>query len=113
MEIKTFIGNKELIKSEMLHLDQSSVRINISDLTLIFEFKSDTAVVEKVAKEIVNDKTLKIKCYNLDNSLGEGVLAPIEIGFIDNKNLYLSFFVWTPNKSEGKRLLNYCLYLGD
>ena len=41
------------------------------------------------------------------------VSSPIEIGSLGGKKLYVSFFVWTPNISQGKRIFNYCLYLSE
>lgn len=110
--IKTLVGNLEVIDNKIVHVTQDSdLLINIENLTISIVFISDKAEKDKIKREVVNDTTLKIVCYNFDNSLGEGILAPLEIGHLDGKKLYISFFVWTPNLSQERRIVNYCLYL--
>jgi len=112
MNIKTYIGNLEVIDTKIVHVTRNSnLSIKIENLSIIIEFLNDKNEENKINREIISNTTLKIKCNNFNNSLGEGVLEPIEIGILDNKKMYLTFFVWTPNISLENRIVNYCLYL--
>lgn len=114
-EIKAFVGNLELIKSEMVHVTANNVlSISFQKILLLkFEFLSDnTNNKSYISNEILEDnKTLIIKCYNFDNSLGQGLLEPINIGIFNGKTLYIAFFVWTPDSENNRRLVNYSIYL--
>lgn len=109
---KAFVGTLEVIESKIVHVTvDSELSVQIEDLNLLFTFTNDKDNKSKVKKEVVNEVTLRIICSNFDNSLGEGLLSPLEIGILGGRKLYLSFFVWTPNLSQGRRIINYCLYL--
>lgn len=113
--IKTFAGNLELIKSEMVHISGNDIlTISLQEVMFLkFEFVTDDKDKNSfISKEVIEDKkTLVIKCANFDNSLGQGLIEPLEIGYFNNRKLYFSFFVWTPNINQNKRLINYSLYL--
>lgn len=110
--IKTLVGTLEVFDSKIVHVTQDSdLSIIIDNITILITFTSDKTDKDKIKKEIVGDSTLKIVCNNFENSLGEGVISPFEIGHYNGRKLYLSFFVWSPNSSQGRRIVNYCLYL--
>lgn len=110
--IITNVGNLEVIDNKVVHVTKTSqLSINIDRLTLIIDFSNDKNEFSKVSKEVVNDTTLRIVCNSFNNPLGEGILEPIEIGTLEGKKMYLSFFVWTPDLSFERRVVNYCLYL--
>ena len=110
--IRTTIGNLEVIDNKIVHVTQDSdLSITVENLTVQIVFISDKTETDKIKREVVDETTLKIVCNNFDNSLGEGILAPLEIGHLGGRKLYISFFVWTPNLSQGRRIVNYCLYL--
>ena len=112
MMVKTLVGNIEVIDNKIVHVTQDvDVSIIVDNLKIIIAFTSDKTVKDKVKREIVDEATLKIICNDFDNSLGEGILAPLEIGVLNGRKLYLTFFVWTPNLAQGRRIVNYCLYL--
>lgn len=113
MTIKTFIGNLELLKSEIIHVSGTNkLKIEVDNLILIFEFEKNDSKQPEIKKELINEQTLKVSCTNFKNPLGEGVLSPIELGTLGGKKLFLSFFVWTPNIDKDAKIFNYCLYLG-
>ena len=109
---KTFVGSLEVIESKIVHVTMDNeLSIQIDDLNLFVTFINDKDDKSKVKREVVNETTLRIICNNFENSLGEGLLSPLEIGILGGRKLFLSFFVWTPNLSQGRRIINYCLYL--
>lgn len=110
--IKTLVGTLEVLDNKIVHVTQDSdLSIIIDNITILITFINDKTEKDKIKKEIVDGTTLRIVCNNFENSLGEGVLLPIEIGHYNGRKLFLSFFVWTPNSSQGRRIVNYCLYL--
>lgn len=110
--IKTLVGNLEVIDNKIVHVDQDvDVSITVDNLNVLIGFTNDRNEKEKVKREVVNDTTLKIVCNNFDNSLGEGILVPFEIGYLNGRKLYFTFYVWTPSLLQGRRIVNYCLYL--
>lgn len=110
--IKTFVGKLEVIDNKIVHVTQDSdLSIQVDNITILITFITDKSDKDRIKKEVMSETTLKIVCNNFENSLGEGVLSPIEIGVYNSRKLYLSFFVWTPNLDQGRRIVNYCLYL--
>lgn len=110
--IKTIIGNLEVIDSKTVHVTkESELSIFIEELIILISFTDEKEQKDRIKRVVVNETTLKIVCNNFDNSLGEGILTPLEIGIFNGRKLYLTFFVWTPNLAQGRRIVNYCLYL--
>lgn len=109
--IKSIVGNLNVIHSEIVHLsDGRTLTISLDDALIIeFIFKNDETKKTHVETSIIVNK-LVVYCSNFTNSLGEGVLSPVNVGKYQGKQLYLTFFVWTPDLNQGKRIINYCLY---
>lgn len=83
--------------------------LRIRDLVLRFAFESNDSK-ELIVRRDIEGKTLTLILCNFDNSLGSGILSPEEFGEIDNHKYYITFWVWTPNKDENKRVINWCIY---
>lgn len=112
--IKTFVGNLELIKSEIAYITSNN-KLSISfNETMFIEFAfnfNDKDKSASVTTETKDDNLLVINCLNFTNSLGQGLIDPLEVGTFNQRKLYISFFVWTPDPANGKRLVNYSFYL--
>ncbi len=109
-----FLGNLEVLRSETVHVSpERKLKINVNDLSLVFSFSTDSSVKETKISTSVDNKTLNLNLINFKNPLGEGLLAPAEVGTLNRRKLYLSFFVWTPNHDAGLRIINYVLYIGE
>ena len=110
--IRTAVGDLEVIDSKTVHVTkESELSISIDELIVLISFTNEKEEKDRIKRVIVNETTLKIVCNNFDNPLGEGILTPLEIGVFNGRKLYLTFFVWTPNLTQGRRIVNYCLYL--
>ena len=96
-EIKSFCGDLEVIGNGIapstINLPLS---IKIKDLELTFEFDSDNSKEMKVERRI-DGKKLTLLLLNFDNSLGSGIIEPVEFGFLDNRKLFLSYWIWNVN----------------
>lgn len=110
--IKSIVGNLNVIHSETVHLSEGRTLTVSLDDTLFFEFvfSGDETGKTNIKTSITNDNKLVVNCINFNNSLGEGILSPVNIGKYQGKQLLLTFFVWTPDSGQGKRIFNYCLY---
>lgn len=113
LTIKSFVGEYEIIGSGFApSLLDMPLKIKVEDLTLEFNFISDSDEKErKVKKRNVENKTAIFDFINFENQLGSGSIAPWHIGSITGRKLFISFWVWTPNPTDGKRIINWTLML--
>lgn len=87
------------------------LRLKIKDLEIIFEFDSDESKEMKEIRQI-DGKKLTLTLFNFDNSLGSGIIEPVEFGFMDNKKIYISYWIWTPSNKDSKRIINWTVLQG-
>ena len=112
-EIKAFTGDLEIIGNGLAPATKDMpVKIKIDDLELEFEFVTDKTNNANVERRVV-DKKLYIVLTNFNNSLGTGMIEPIEFGHIKNRKLYVSFWIWTPSVEEGRRIINWTILRGS
>jgi hypothetical protein len=88
------------------------LKIKIKDLELVFKFESDSTK-EMKAERRVDGKKLILVLLNFNNSLGSGIIEPVEFGIIDHKKVYLSYWVWTPSSKDSKRIINWTILQGE
>ncbi len=112
-DINIAINDLILLKSEYLLIDSDSLKINIDELILNIKFLDDEDPNRKpyLNAKASNDQTeLNMKLFNYKKSNGSGFIKPLEIGELDEKNLYFSYWVQTINYEENKRILAFNLY---
>ena len=105
------VGDKDLISSGIIHLEQSEFEITINTLVIRFCFIDDDGQSRFAGR--IEESVLIVELYNHNNSLGEGVFAPLELGTLGNRKLYATYYVSTVQKEEKKRRFEFALYLGD
>ena len=115
LKITSFVGEYEIIGNGCApSLLDMPLKISVEDLTFEFNFISDSNNKEtKVMKKNIDEKAGIFELVNFDNSLGTGALAPWHIGTLHSRKLYISFWVWTPNAKDGKRIINWTIMLGQ
>lgn len=85
---------------------------NEEDLSIIFKFKEDEKIPEPQAVPSVEGNTLTLILLNYNNVLGTGTGEPFQLGYIGNKDVYISFRVYGfDNASE--KLLHYTVHATD
>lgn len=106
------IGDLEVVESGMVHISQNqSLSIKLAGLKFTFNFKKDESdSTQHVKYAADNPKELVVDLINFNNALGSGLLKPLELGTLAGRRLLLTFFVWTPDASEGLRIVNYVFY---
>ena len=78
-----------------------------------FYFKRDKKDrTERAEFSQINQYELEIFLYNCNRAFGIGTLEPLEMGYLYNRKLYLSYRVFALADSPEK-LFTYTWYLGD
>ena len=110
--LKQKSAGKDIIATGSVHtFNNKNLELDISGLQLIFEFHRDSEG-QRIKKEIVDGKKLKLNVFNFDNSLGTGTTTPMAIGTINNRQMYLSFIVHSMSQ-ESSKLVTYTFFLGE
>jgi hypothetical protein len=102
------MGDYEVIASGIIHLTEPEIKFDISGLVIKYKFSTDSEG-SRFWAEIV-DGELVISLYNFSNPLGEGKIEPIEVGTINGRKLFSTFFVNTP-QGNNLRQFNYTFML--
>ncbi len=111
-KISTIIGSQELLVSNIVHIEgDKDVLVEIDNLKFKFTFKEDSG--EPRYSGEINDDVLEFSLYNHKNSLGEGILNPIEVGKLHDRTLSFTYFASSINPSSNARRFEYAFYLGD
>lgn len=87
------IGDYEVIASGIVHTGEVEINFEIVGLKINFTFNTDDGSPRFLGS--LNEKSLTIALYNVNEALGEGKLEPVEIGSIGGKSLYVTWFVNT------------------
>jgi hypothetical protein len=106
------VGKREVLTSGILHFESDqSITVNIDNLSFKFLFRSDGGPPKYEGTMVGN--TLEFTLSNHSNSLGEGLLEPLEVARLDNRPLSFTYYVNTVNLEKGARRFEYAFYLGD
>ena len=108
LPFKVSTGNYEIIASGVAHLTENEVKFELANIVIKFEFKSDGKKEARFNGEVIENE-LVITLYNFSNSLGEGKIGPMEIGTLQNRQLFVTFYVNTIK--DNLRLFNYTFML--
>lgn len=107
-QLKISSAGYEVIASGVVHLTDSEVKFDLSGLIIKFRFASDSGTT-RLDASVINSELI-ITLYNFSNSLGEGKIEPIEVGTLNGKRLFSTFFVTTP-QNNNLRQFNYTFML--
>lgn len=80
-------------------------------LVILFVFSNDETGEPRVNANVVSEKKLELTFFNFNNSLGQGNTEPMQIGELNNKQLYLNFRIYALDKTAAKTL-HFTFYLG-
>lgn len=112
MKVSVNVENKELVHSSVVHIqDNQDIELDIEGLKLKFIFVEDEADKSSGYRGSVEDNVFVMSLKNFNNGLGEGVLKPIELGHLNNRKLYVTFYVNTLSNQD--RRFEYNLFLGE
>ena len=116
MKILKYSSNYEIIDfgSLMTYDNSSEVKIKIEcdngfAFNLIFNFDSSDSKEHNLKLRIDKDNTIVFLCTNFDNTLGTGTSKPIELATVDNKKVYINFWVYSLGQ-KAMRKIDYTIY---
>lgn len=104
MKIK--VGDFDVYESGCVitHLGKS-VCFYIENLIFEFAFENDSNLPESktnVFSDTNNNKKLVFEFINFNNELGQGIKEPVKIALIDNKDLYLQYYIYSFGDNNSK-----------
>jgi hypothetical protein len=112
IKVKSFIGNLEIIGNGTVHSNEEQpLLLEIDTLEMGFIFVRDEKNKETRTESAVVGSRWNWELTNYVNSLGQGIISPVEIGTLKARRLFVSFYIWTPNEKENRRIINYVIYL--
>ena len=94
--IKVTTSGYEVISSGVVHLTGTELKFNLANLVVKYIFKTDSDGTSRYSGEVI-DNELIISLYNFSNSLGEGIIKPLEIGNLNGRKLFATCFIHTPD----------------
>jgi len=111
--VTAFVGNLEVVGNGIVHVteDQPLNLLIDKNLEMSFEFIVDSENKDARTSSRIEGKKWIWELTNYTNSLGVGLILPTELGMLKERKLYASFFIWTPNEKDGRRIVNYVIYL--
>jgi len=105
--LKITTSKYEIIAAGIIHLIENEVKFELANLVIIYKFVSDSKEA-RFETEVIKDE-LVVNLYNFKNSLGEGRINPIEIGTLNQRKLFATFFINT--NEDTIRQFNYSFML--
>lgn len=108
--------NKKLIYSNRICCisnDTVSLKINLTDdviINIIFNFYYENGGDIKTTIHSPENGTIILSLTNYTNSLGTGITKPVKIGDLNNKGIYIIFYVYRLGINE-LPILDMSLYL--
>jgi hypothetical protein len=111
-KVKAYAGNLEVIGEGNVHIsEERPLKLLIGkDLEMEFNFISDSSTKKFNTSYRTEGKKWIWELTNYDNPLGSGVLNPIEVGTLNSRKLFVSFFSWRPNTNSENRIVSYIVY---
>ena len=115
LNIKTYVGTKEVLTSGLVHVQgKEEIVISIDLIKIALQFKVDEGVSRYAGRTVPNDPNkLMLDLFNHNNPLGEGVYEPFEIATIEGRKLLMTYLATKPRLELDVYSLTYVLYLGD
>lgn len=84
-----------------------------AEFTFRFIFKNDNVNREERTEfETISQNELEIYIYNANRAFGIGTSEPIDLGYINNRKIYLSYRVYS-SVDTPEKLLHYTWFLGE
>ena len=106
-------GKFHIIKGAEVNILDNSGKIDLTDdatINIIFNFLYEKGDEIKTTKQSPENGKVVFNLTNYNNSLGTGVTVPIEIGLLNDKKIYIVFYVYRLGK-ETLPILDVSLYL--
>lgn len=114
LAISTYVGDLIVEHTSTVNISKKfPLKIEIHSLEILFEFIDDDDIIGSDIKFTSKNKQGTFKLINYKNAIGEGLDEPINIAEHGNKDIWLSFNIWTKNFDKGLYIVNYTIYTKD
>ncbi len=107
--ISISIGKLELIGAGTLHVTNDDI-ISLFIDTLKYEFRFKNDDKEKRYSGLLENDVMVVDFFNHNNSLGEGVFEPFEIGKVAGNKIFMTYYTSQISNENGARRFEYTLY---
>ena len=109
LQIRT--GGCDVIASgTVITANNKDLEFQIAHLRFVFSFMTDGTGTKLEAS--ASGSSLNLTLYNFNNSIGAGTIAPMEVGSLAGRKLWISFMVYAINP-ESTKTVHYTFLLGD
>ena len=110
LQIKT-AGRDVIATGTVITADHLSLEFQLAHLRVVFSFVSDGGQ-PRLGPSSASGSSLNLTLYNFNNSIGSGTTAPLEIGTLSGRKLWLSFMVYALSP-ESSKTVHYTFMLGE
>ncbi|KAB2966334.1 DUF6864 domain-containing function [Zoogloea sp.] len=104
-------GFEVLANGTVITANSTNLEFFIDNIKLVFAFQTDPGGTRLEQGPVLNNE-LTLFLYNFNNPMGSGTTAPLEIGSIRGKRLWVSFAVYSMSPDSPKTV-HYTFLLGD
>lgn len=104
-------GLDVLASGTVITADNKDLEFQLDTIRFVFSFLSDNGATRMEAGP-QSTSTLYLILYNFNNSIGSGTTAPMPVGNIRGRKLWLSFMVYSIN-TESTKTVHYTFLAGD
>ena len=107
-------NNLEVYESgSLVFTNDDTINFSLSlQLTIRFVFINDSRNTNaRFEGQVINDNLLEVRLINFNNSLPTGNPEASEIGYLNNRRLFINYAVLAINESH--RIFHYTFYLGE
>lgn len=111
IDVKTFTEKYELIADGIINLTESEFSVQVNNITIVFSFKKDESKNTYLKSDAdVDNNTLRLNIFNMQNGLLEGFYTPKEIGTIGGRKFFANFAAWSLDPEKDIRTVVYNLF---
>jgi hypothetical protein len=113
---QVWVDTFELLDSGIINLFKNEFKIVVTDLTFHFKFSEDKKKSVGgilITPDTQNNKDIFIELYNFANPLVQGYFDPIEVGYINERRLYINFSLLVADVKTNSRTFAYNIYLEE
>lgn len=113
--MKITTGKYEVIEAgTVITFEDNSINIELANnMTCIISFKTEPKEKDqRLDFNSINDQTMELILVNFNDTIGAGTTAPVHLGHIGNKKLFLNFRITAMGGSKSK-MFHFTWYLGE
>lgn len=113
-EIIITTEKKDIISNgTVFQFEEEDLIFHLDSLEFRLKFVSDNGNARAIGKYDESKNELCMQLFNYDNSLGIGLTKPMEIGTVNDKNIYFICRVYTLGKQKENHMVHYTFFIDN